>query len=278
MDVVRPELLPATGLGREEMESLQRDVASEAEFSDRHGLDPATVALSATPSDREVTDGDASSSAQTTFDDGDDDDGDDDSPVVVGVDQAFRDDESVSAAVAIRDGEVVERAGGRAPLEVPYIPGLLSFREGGAIVDALESLTVDVDLLVLDGSGRIHFRQAGLATHMGVVFDAPALGVAKSLLCGTPAESLDDPLPEGTRVPIEADDSMDAPNGTVVGYAVQSRQYLNPGTRHVNPLYVSPGHRVSAETAADFVDATCTGYKLPAPTRLADQYADELRG
>jgi deoxyribonuclease V len=69
---------------------------------------------------------------------------------------------------------------------------------------------------------------------------------------------------------------MDAPDGTVVGYAFQSRQYPNPGTRHVNPLYVSPGHRVSAETAVDLVEATCTGYKLPAPTRLADRYADEL--
>ncbi|SEW05755.1 endonuclease V [Halobacterium jilantaiense] len=272
MDVVRPEFLPTAGLSREEMESMQRDIASAAEFTDRHSLDPASVALSETPTDRETADGSGAGTEQATFASGDAD-----GPVVVGVDQAFRDDESVSAAVAIRDGDLVERAAGRAPLALPYIPGLLSFREGSAIVDALASLSVDPDLLVFDGSGRIHFRQAGLAAHLGVVFDTPAVGVAKNLLCGTPAESLDDPLPAGTRVAIEADDSMDAPDGTVVGYAVQTRQYPNPETRHVNPLYVSPGHRVSAASTADFVEATCTGYKLPAPTRLADRYADDLR-
>jgi len=275
MDVVRPEFLPAAGLSRGEMEDMQRDIASAADFSDSHGLDPASVALSGTPTGRAVTGEQTTATQQATLDG--EGDGDTSGPVVVGVDQAFRDDESVSAAVAIRDGEVVERAAGRAPLDIPYIPGLLSFREGSAIVDALESLTVEADLLVLDGSGRIHFRQAGLATHLGVVFDTPAVGVAKNLLCGTPVESFEDPLPEGARVAIEADDSMDAPGGTVVGYAFQSRQYPNPETRHVNPLYVSPGHRVSAESAVDFVEATCTGYKLPAPTRLADQCADELK-
>lgn len=273
MDVVRPEFLPTAGRSREAMADLQRDIASAADFTDSHGLDPATVAFSETPiDDGPAMGGPRAQTEQTTFAGGDAG-----GPVVVGVDQAFRDDESVSAAVAIRDGTVVERASGRAPLDIPYIPGLLSFREGGAIVDALVSLSVDPDLLVFDGSGRIHFRQAGLATHLGVVFDTPAVGVAKNLLCGSPVESLDDPLPEGARVAIEADDSMDAPDGTVVGYAFQSRQYPNPETRHVNPLYVSPGHRVSAASAVDLVEATCTGYKLPAPTRLADQYADDLR-
>ncbi|MFC3478467.1 endonuclease V [Halobacterium litoreum] len=258
MEVVRPEFLPDPGRSREEMEALQREIAGVASFADDLGFDPSDAALDATPDE------------QTGLDAAD-------APVIVGVDQAFRDDESVSAAVAIRDGAVVESAEGRAPLEIPYIPGLLAFREGGAIVDALESLSVAPDALVLDGSGRIHFRQAGIATHVGVLFDVPAVGVAKNLLCGTPREPLADPLPAGTRVPIDADDSMDAPAGTVVGYAFQSRQYPNPEKRHVNPLYVSSGHRASAETAVDLVAATCAGYKLPEPTRLADAYADELK-
>lgn len=258
MRVVRPEFLPDPALARQEMEALQRDLAAEATFEDDVDFDPADAAISETPDEQAGLDAR-------------------DAPVVVGVDQAFLDDESVSAAVAIQDGAVVERAAGRAPLEIPYIPGLLSFREGGAIVDALESLSIDPDVLVLDGSGRIHFRQAGIATHVGVLFDAPAVGVAKNLLCGTPRSTLDDPLPEGARVAIEADGSMDAPTGTVVGYAYQSRQYPNPEKRHVNPLIVSPGHRVNAETAVDVVEATCAGYKLPEPTRLADAYADELK-
>jgi deoxyribonuclease V len=258
MRVVYPRYLPDAALSREEMEALQHDLAADASFEDHIDFDPADAAISETPDEQAPL-------------------GAGDAPVVVGVDQAFLDEESVSAAVAIRDGAVVERAAGRAPLEIPYIPGLLSFREGSAIVDAVESLSVDPDVLVLDGSGRIHFRQAGIATHVGVLFDVPAVGVAKNLLCGTPELPLDDPLPQGARVAIGADDSMDAPPGTVVGYAFQSRQYPNPEKRHVNPLYVSPGHRVNAETAVDIVNAACTGYKLPEPTRLADAYADELK-
>jgi len=68
-----------------------------------------------------------------------------------------------------------------------------------------------------------------------------------------------------------------APAGTVIGYAVQTRQYDSPD-RHVNPLYVSPGHRVGAETAADLVARYATEYKLPEPVRLADRYADEIIG
>jgi deoxyribonuclease V len=261
MEVVRPESLPDPDRSHEEMEDLQRELAATAVFEDDLAFAPPELAIEETP---EVAENDQSTVGDAT------------APVVVGVDQAFLDEESVSAAVAVQDGVVVERAAGRAPLEVPYIPGLLAFREGGAIVDALESLSVEADVLVLDGSGRIHYRQAGLATHAGVLFEVPALGVAKNLLCGEPTQQLENPLPEGGRVPIKADDEVDAADGTTIGYAYQSRQYPNPEQRHVNPLFVSPGHRVSDETAVDVVEATCTGYKLPAPTRLADQYADDL--
>lgn len=202
-----------------------------------------------------------------------------DPPVVVGIDQAFTNDgeQTVSVIVAMQDGEVVERTHAVAPCEIPYIPGLLSFREGGAILAAFEKLSVEPDLAIVDGSGRIHFRQAGLATHVGVTLDVPAIGVAKSLLCGRASEPLDEPLPEGVRVPIEADDNVNAPEETIIGYALQSRQYDNPEKRYVNPLYVTPGHRVAAKTATKLVWRLCAGYKLPEPTRLADAYADEVK-
>jgi deoxyribonuclease V len=110
---------------------------------------------------------------------------------------------------------------------------------------------------------------------MGVVFDVPAVGVAKNLLCGRPSGDVHE-LHEGERVPVLADASMTAPDGDVVGYAVQSRQY-DSGAQSINPLWVSPGHRVSAETAADVVLSTTRGYKLPEPTRLADAHADEVK-
>ena len=255
MDVVRPEFVPDPALSRDEMEQLQREIADAAVFTDALDFDPDAIAV----------DGDG---AQQRLGG--------DSPVVAGVDQAFHDDDAISAVVVLRDGEVIERAHAVEPVEIPYIPGLLSFREGNPILAALAELDSDPDVLLVDGSGRIHFREAGLATHIGVTVDVPALGVAKSLLCGRPRESLADPLPAGTRIAIEADEGVSAPAGTVIGYAVQSRQY-DSGNRHINPLYVSPGHRVSAETAADIVERCAGGYKLPEPTRLADAYADEVK-
>ncbi|MFB6172559.1 MAG: endonuclease V [Haloarculaceae archaeon] len=245
--------VPAPSLSRAEMEALQREIAEVAVFADDFAFDPGRACAA----DESLA-------------------GADRAPLVAGVDQAFLDDgRAVSAVVVIRGGEVVERVHAVADVEIPYIPGLLSFREGGAILAALDAVEHDPDLLVFDGSGRIHFREAGLATHVGVTVDRPAVGVAKNLLCGRPRESTVD-LPAGARVPIEADEEMTAPEGEVVGYAVQTRQYDSPN-RHVNPLYVSPGHRVSAETAADLVLACAAGYKLPEPTRLADAYADEAK-
>jgi deoxyribonuclease V len=259
MDVVRPAFLPEPDRSREEMEALQRDIASAATFADDVPFEPAAVGADAPDADQ-TTLGDGAAGA----------------PLVAGVDQAFLDERALSAVVVSRGGEVVERAHAVVDLEIPYVPGLLSFREGGAILAALTELDADPDLLVLDGSGRIHFREAGIATHVGVVVDAPAVGVAKSLLCGEPTRPLDDRLPEGERVPIEADGRVEAPAGTVLGHAYQSRQYDSPN-RHVNPLYVSPGHRVGVGTATDLVARLCAGYKLPEPTRLADSSAAELK-
>ncbi|MFO7833400.1 MAG: endonuclease V, partial [Halohasta sp.] len=253
---------PDPSLSRDEMEILQRTVAADAEFIDRLPFDPAAVTRSTGPAD-------ASESTQSTLTDSHD------SPIIAGVDQAFVDDTAISAIVVLRDGEVIERTHAVTELSVPYIPGLLSFREGEAIVEAFGTLDCEPDLACFDGSGRIHYRQAGLATHMGVIFDLPAIGIAKSLLCGDPRESVDD-RPAGWRTPIESTDAVDCPAETVIGYAYQSRQY-DSGSQSINPLYVSPGHRVSAETAVDLVAALGGGYKLPEPTRLADSYAAEVK-
>jgi len=263
MEPTRPEFVPDPSLSREEMESLQREIADAATFADDLGFDPNAIAF-----DSPV---DLQNDAQPRLASG--------GPIVAGVDQAFLDDgdRALSAVVALQDGAIVDRAHAVVDTQVPYIPGLLSFREGGTILAALSNLAVEPDLLVVDGSGRIHFREAGLATHIGVTVDVPAIGVAKNLLCGTPAEPIPDRMPEGARIPIEADDSVEtAENGTVIGHAVQTRQYES-GSTSINPLYVSPGRRVSAETTADLVSQCAAGYKLPEPTRLADRAADQRK-
>ncbi|QIO22386.1 endonuclease V [Haloarcula sp. JP-L23] len=267
MDVLRPEFVPDPSLSTAEMETLQRDIARAAVFEDDHAVDPESVAI----------DGPVGQSTLGEAGDGPVDEPDADRPLVAGVDQAFVGDRAVSAVVVLRGRAVVERVYAVEPTEIPYVPGLLSFREGGAILSAFAELDHDPDIVFVDGSGRIHYREAGLATHVGVTLDVPTVGVAKNLLCGTPRESLDRKLPEGARVPIDADDEVEtAENGVCIGYAVQTRQYESD-TQYVNPLLVSPGHRVSAETAADLVLATAAGYKLPEPTRLADTYADEVK-
>ena len=243
MNVVDGRFRPTRPDSRDGLAGLQSDIAAAATFEDRVEFTPV-----------DVRSGEA---------------------LVAGIDQAFLDDRAVSAVVVLRGEEVIARQHAVTPLSMPYVPGLLAFREGEPIVAALEALDVEPDLLVFDGSGRIHYREAGIATHVGVCFDTPAVGVAKGLLCGRPRRATD-ALEAGDRVPIEADDSMTASEGTVVGHAYQSRQY--PDSTRINPLYVSPGHRLSAETALDCVAAAGGEYKLPRPTRLADQYADGLKG
>jgi deoxyribonuclease V len=259
----RPDLAPDPALNREEMEALQHEVARVAAWSDDGAPEPKTL-RPAWVAGRDDAEGTASPSAGG------------DGPIIVGVDQGFRDggERAVSAAVAVQDGQVVDRARAERSVELPYIPGLLAFREAPAVLDAVRGLSVDPDCLLVDGSGRIHFRQAGLATHVGVVLDRPAIGVAKSLLCGTPRRALPtDGLPAGARVAIEADGEVDGAEAPVIGYAFQSRQF--DGARHVNPLFVSPGHRVTAATAVDIVARCCAGWKLPEPIRLADRAAGQ---
>jgi deoxyribonuclease V len=244
MTPVRSDLVPDPAADTDTMYATQGRVADAAVFADEGAPDPASI-------------------------------GNPDGPLIAGVDQAFLTDpdRAVSAVVVLRGGDVIERSHAVSDLALPYIPGLLAFREGGPALDALAALDAAPDLLVVDGSGRIHPRQAGLATHLGVVLDVPVVGVAKSLLCGTPDESSGS-RPVGWRTPIRADDGVNAPQRTVIGHAYQSRQF-DSGV--VNPLYVSPGNRVSTGTATDVVVACGGEYKLPEPTRLADGYADEVK-
>lgn len=240
MDIERPEFLPDAEMTKDEMKQMQVEIGLEADFSDSFEFESV------------------------------------EDKTVVGVDQAFIDDKAVSGAVAMENGKIVEKKYAAAAAEIPYIPGLLAFREAPAIIKSLKKLEVEPELLVLDGSGRIHFRQAGIATHIGVLYDVPAIGVAKNLLCGRPEESLDQKLQQGTRVKVLSGSDMNLPDGETVGYAYQSKQYSSP-KRKINPLFVSSGHRVSAETSVNLVSKLCSGYKLPEPTRQADSYVTEAK-
>lgn len=136
----------------------------------------------------------------------------------------------------------------------PYIPGLLSFREIPVILDAFSCLPARPDLLFVDGQGIAHPRRLGIAAHLGVLLDMPAIGVAKSRLTGDYTEP-------GA---LKGQYSILMDKAEQIGTVLRSRD-------NVRPLFISPGHRVSHESALRLTEAALTCYRLPEPTRLADK-------
>lgn len=181
---------------------------------------------------------------------------------VAGVDAGYIAGDARAAVVvlAFPSLEPLDYAVARRPVDFPYVPGYLSFREAPAVLDALAMLRVKPDLLICDGHGLAHPRRCGIACHLGVVADLPSIGCAKSLLVGTHGVLPDE---RGAWVPL-----LD--RGEVVGAVLRTR-------RGVRPVYVSIGHRVALETARQFVMACITRYRLPETTRAADALASHNR-
>lgn len=179
---------------------------------------------------------------------------------VAGVDVGFEADGGVTrAAVAVLrypELDVLETAIARRPTEFPYVPGLLSFRELPAVLEALAQLREPPDLLLCDGQGIAHPRRLGIASHLGLLVDIPSIGVAKTRLCGSHGEV---PEPRGAWTPLRA-------NGEIVGAVLRTRP-------NVKPLYISSGHRISLATALEYVMGCCTRYRLPETTRWAHRLA-----
>lgn len=152
------------------------------------------------------------------------------------------------------DLRLVEHHAVDEPVPFPYVPGLLAFREVPVLARAFEKLERTPDLLLVDGHGLSHQRRFGIACHLGLLLDVPTIGVAKSRLVGRH----DDPPPEaGGRAELR-----DGPD--LVGLVLRTRD-------GVSPVFVSVGHRIGLHEAAEWVLRVCRGYRLPEPTRLADQ-------
>ena len=177
---------------------------------------------------------------------------------VAGVDVGYgkRGGDAQAAVVVLdlADLSAVEATTASCPVEFPYVPGLLSFREGPAAIAAINKLRVRPDLLLCDGQGIAHPRRLGIASHLGLFLDIPSIGVAKSRLVGTH----DEPGPHrGDWAPL-------VDKGEVIGAVLRTR----PGTR---PIYVSIGHRVGLDTAIAYVMRCTTRFRLPETTRAADR-------
>lgn len=184
--------------------------------------------------------------------------------LVAGADVSYgRHDARLHAAVVVvrlADMAVLDRSVVASRVRFPYVPGLLSFREAPALLEAWKELSARPEALIADGQGLAHPRRFGLACHLGVLLDLPTVGCAKSLLVGehapvTPAAGAFSPLVH---------------QGEVVGAAVRTRA-------GAAPVYVSPGHRVDVDSAVRLVLRCCAGFRMPEPARRAHLVASEAR-
>jgi len=181
---------------------------------------------------------------------------------VAGIDVGMKGDMACAAIVVLDFPglDVVAKATATRRIKFPYIPGLLSFREGPVILDALERLGGKPDLLIFDGQGIAHPCRLGIASHIGLIVDRPSIGCAKSRLCGQYKEP---GVERGSHVPL-------IDHGETIGAIVRTRT-------NVKPVFVSIGHRVDLKTSIDYVLRCCKVYRLPETTRKAHRLAEECK-
>ena len=181
---------------------------------------------------------------------------------VAGIDAAFAEDKII-AAISVFDYRSIKCIGEYHHIQrtsFPYIPGYLSFREGPAILAAFRKMPAPPDLLLFDGQGIAHPRRAGIASHLGVLLNMPAIGCAKSRLVGESEK----PVPEkGAWAPLYYRDE-------VVGAVLVTRSGCKP-------LFISPGHLITLQEAIEVVLHLAPRFRLPEPIRAADSLAKRLK-
>ena len=179
---------------------------------------------------------------------------------VAGVDVSVKNEISRAAIVVLSFPNLqrVEAVTAEIPTPFPYIPGLLSFREGAVILEAHKKLKAQPGVYIFDGMGIAHPRRFGIASHIGLWLDAPTVGCGKTLLIGK-----HDEVP-----PQKGSYSLLRHRGEVIGAVVRTRD-------NVAPVYISPGHKATLESAIELIVRCSTKYRLPEPIRAAHNTAGE---
>jgi deoxyribonuclease V len=155
--------------------------------------------------------------------------------------------------------EILDMARTDGKIPFPYIPGLLSFREGPILIKTFQRLKLKPDVMIFDGQGIAHPRGMGLASHMGLWLDLPSIGCAKSPL-------LDEFISPG---PLKGSFEWIRKEGEKVGAVLRSKE-------NVKPLFVSSGHRIDLSTSIQLILESCKGYRFPEPLRKAHQLAERI--
>jgi deoxyribonuclease V len=167
---------------------------------------------------------------------------------------------AAAVTLSLCDLEPEESAVVCRPLAAPYVPGFPCRRSAPAALAALERLRIRPDLLFGDRQGLAHPRRFGLACHIGLLSEIPAIGVAKSRLLGR----FEPPgLDRGDWTPLVHDDET-------IGAVLRTRS-------QTRPVFVSVGHCISLRTAVDFVLRCAPAFRLPEPIRLADRLSRVFR-
>jgi deoxyribonuclease V len=155
--------------------------------------------------------------------------------------------------------EIIDAATAGGKILFPYIPGLLSFREGPILIKAFQKLRLKPDMMIYDGQGIAHPRGMGLASHMGLWLDLPSIGCAKTPL-------LDEFVFPG---PLKGSSKWVRREGRKVGAVLRTRD-------NIKPLFISPGHRINLSTSNQFILNSCKGFRFPEPLRKAHQLAERI--
>lgn len=158
--------------------------------------------------------------------------------------------------------QVIEKVWSIVDEKFPYIPSLLAFREGPAIIETYKKIKIKPDLMIIDGQGIAHPRGFGIASHVGVLLDIPTFGIAKKRLYGDYEE------PEIKRGSVTR--LFSRKNKATIGAVVRTKN-------KVKPVFVSVGNKVDLKTAIRITLSCDKGYKIPEPTRQADKYVAELK-
>lgn len=185
--------------------------------------------------------------------------------LIAGADAAFSKEKGlIHGAVSVLsfpDMKLIETKTATLSLSFPYIPGLLSFREGPVLLECFRQIKNIPDVILFDGQGIMHPRKMGIATHLGILLDKPTIGCAKSYLYG------EFRLPANSKGAFKY---VRDKNKKIIGTCLRTR-------KDVKPMFVSTGNKISLSKALDIVLRCAKKYRIPEPLRYAHRFAGKTK-
>lgn len=182
--------------------------------------------------------------------------------IIAGADATYHNGIVIGSVVLLRypSLKIIEIKYSLSPVTFPYIPGLLTFREGPTLLKAFEKIENEPDVIIFDGQGIAHQRRMGIATHLGILLDKPSIGCAKSVLTGVL-------IPPGKKKGMY---SLLKDKGEIVGAVLRTKE-------GVSPVFISPGYKIDLPTSIKILLKCVVEYRLPEPLRQAHIYANKLK-